>query len=177
MSRGANQRRSGAKTQREDVPYTSHIDSEEQNYEEGQEEMRSAIMQGGLTRVKEILSEGYPVDLPLNDTKTTAIHLAANRGQSEILKLLVSHGARINVRDKKEWTPLMLASSSGSLDCVLALLKERNVDITAKDAEGKDALKFAEQRLVDVRIENHGEESERYKKIVTAIKKRMQAAS
>ena len=134
--------------------------------------MRSAIAEGNLSKVKEILSEGYPIDLPLNDNKTTAVHFACNRGQNEILKYLIIQNAKINTRDKKDWTPLILAASCGELDCVLTLLRERDIDIRAKDSEGKDALKFAEQRLIETRMHNQGEASDKYERIISALKKR-----
>ena len=155
-------------------PSFNKLDLEEENYEEGRQEMRTAIVQGDLSRVKKILSEGYPIDLPLNDVKTTAMHLACNRGKSEILKYLISYNGKINVKDKRDWTPLILAASCGELDCVIILLKERNIDITAKGLEGKDALKFAEQRLIDARMQNQVEESDKYAKIISAIKRKLQ---
>lgn len=135
--------------------------------------MRAAIFQGDLSKVKEVLAEGYPIDLPLNDNKTAAIHFACNRGKNEILNYLISQNAKINIKDKKGWTPLMLACSSGELDCVLTLLKERDIDVKAKDLEGKDALKFAEHRLTEARLQNQSEISTKYEKIVSAIKKKM----
>eukprot|EP00826_Nyctotherus_ovalis_P025478 TRINITY_DN1975_c0_g1_i12.p1 TRINITY_DN1975_c0_g1~~TRINITY_DN1975_c0_g1_i12.p1 ORF type:complete len:219 (+),score=37.35 TRINITY_DN1975_c0_g1_i12:91-747(+) len=164
---------SGVKTEDKYKVQSTGKYSEEHNREEGKEEMRSAVAQGNLPKVKEILAEGYPIDLPLNDQKTTAVHFACNRGQNEVLKHLVALGANVNARDRKEWTPLILASSSGALDCVLTLLKERSIDAAAKDLEGKDALKFAEQRLMDVRMQNRADESEKYEKIISALKKRV----
>ena len=139
--------------------------------------MRSAIIQGSLEKVKVILSEGYPIDFPVNDANTRALHLACNRGETDILRYLIAQGAKINERDKKNWTPLMLAASGGKVECTLVLLQEKNIDVTAKDNDGKDALKFAEERLVDVRMMSHGAESENYERIIASIKKKMQISN
>ncbi len=132
-------------------------------------------MEGSLEKVKRILSDGYPIDLPLNDeAKTTAAHLAANLGKIEILRYLIEQDAELNLRDSKGWTPLILAALGGEVDCVTALLKSDRVDVLAADKNGQNALKFAEARLVDDRVMGRSEKGERYEKVIAALKKQMQ---
>lgn len=87
--------------------------------------MRSAIEKGDIDRVKQLVADGYPINVPLNeDKKTTCLHLACIRGKADILKYLITERADVNARDNKNWTPLILAASGGDYECVKHLLSE-----------------------------------------------------
>ena len=51
--------------------------------------------------------------------------IAASRGYSEILRILLSHGAPINVRDNEGNCAIHLATLNGHLDCVKLLMDKR----------------------------------------------------
>ena len=46
-----------------------------------------------------------------DNTRSTALHLAAFSGGSETVSLLLDHGADVSIRDESHKTPLHLASS------------------------------------------------------------------
>ena len=61
-------------------------------------------------RVKLLLELGAGAEIRVNKNGYTAAHGAVHRGGSvPILRLLVEHGARLDVRNSKGWTPLTIA--------------------------------------------------------------------
>ena len=69
-----------------------------------------------------------------------------------VVKVLLSHGARVNARNDFGITALMGAASNGRADIVEALIEAR-AELELKDNSGKSALRRAIER-------NHGEVSE-----------------
>ena len=56
------------------------------------------------------------------------LHLAARRGRTETVALLLDRGADINATDNYRWTPLHLAANWGHTKTV-ALLKKRGAKL------------------------------------------------
>jgi ankyrin repeat protein len=77
-------------------------------------------------------------------TKLTPLHSAAEMGQTAICKLLVEHGAKIDVRMGYNWkdTPFLKAAFNGHLDTCQYLVSA-GANISAKDAFGRNALHYA----------------------------------
>lgn len=72
-----------------------------------------------------------------------AIHWAADRGNAQILELLLKHGADVNVQDSEGGqTALHYAASCGHLECVRILLKY-NADRVICDANSATCLDLA----------------------------------
>jgi ankyrin repeat protein len=69
------------------------------------------------------------------DSKNTAIHAAAERGNTDIVLLLLEHDADVDSRAKSGWTPLHLAAQYGTL-CVGKCLVDHGADIHARDVDG-----------------------------------------
>lgn len=65
----------------------------------------SGTAEDALEAVKVALELGADVNAA-DDAGETALHGAAWRGSKEIVQLLVDKGARLDVKDKKGWTPL-----------------------------------------------------------------------
>lgn len=59
---------------------------------------------------------------------------------TDLVKFLLSQGARPNIQDKKGRTPVMLAAELGNTDIVI-LLAQNYADLTLEDAEGKGEKK------------------------------------
>lgn len=59
---------------------------------------------------------------PDADYYTTPMHRAAEEGHADILRLLIAHGAKVDLRDSYDTTPLMRAVGNDNTECVEALL-------------------------------------------------------
>ncbi|EGC36131.1 hypothetical protein DICPUDRAFT_151426 [Dictyostelium purpureum] len=57
-------------------------------------------------KLREILDCGVDINMMEFDKGTTALHIACSRGNKQIIELLVSRGADVNVQDNRGVTPL-----------------------------------------------------------------------
>lgn len=78
------------------------------------------------------------------DQLMTPLIAACWKGHTEILALLVEHGADVNAKNNDGWTALMLASQNGHVDVVNCLLSH-GADVNAKNERGATALMAASQ--------------------------------
>jgi len=103
--------------------------------------LRSAIEEGNLGKVKELVSQGADVNAKY-EKALTPLHIAAAIGDSEIVKFLLSHGADVNAKAEGKITPLHLAAL-GARGKVVKLLISHGADVNAEDEEGRTPLEFA----------------------------------
>ena len=98
---------------------------------------------GDVTKVRSLLGDD-PSLVSVRDAKNlTPLHVAASRGQHEVIQLLLDHGADISgPTQKNDWTPIVFASYRGHLDAVRVLI-ENGADVTRKAG---DPIHFAGQR-------------------------------
>jgi len=90
-----------------------------------------------------LLQAGAAVDSPAhNPLKVMPLHSAAAGSWTEIVRLLIAHGAPVNARQGEDFAPLHSAAQNGSLEIITALL-DAGADVNARDAEGKTPLFFA----------------------------------
>ena len=73
---------------------------------------------------------------------STPLHAAAEGGHTEICRLLLEHGAKINARDSKRNTALHLACRNNHVSLV-ELLRDKGADISIKNKAGKTAKAVA----------------------------------
>jgi ankyrin repeat protein len=79
----------------------------------------------------------------------TALHLASQRENVEILKILVAAGASIDIRDDKGYTPLHLAATYNRINIVKFLITATEADpnfLNAKSKDGRTPLCLASER-------------------------------
>jgi ankyrin repeat protein len=99
--------------------------------------------------VVRILIEYDPADINARDESGSTPLLWASGGHyfkdGSVLRLLLEHGADINVQNQLGWSPLHLASINGALD-VGHLLLGHGADVQAKGNDGKTALQEAADR-------------------------------
>ena len=72
----------------------------------------------------------------------TAMHSAASRLQSDVVRILLEAGANPNVRQSAGWTPLHAAAMNGDLTSVELLLAS-GADATATNDEGRSVIDLA----------------------------------
>jgi ankyrin repeat protein len=78
----------------------------------------------------------------MGGSKRTPMHAAASEGQTDILSLLIQHGADVNDRRIAFGTPLCLAAGSAKLEAGQILLKH-GVDVDGCDGSNNTALIYA----------------------------------
>ncbi|KAM6354760.1 ankyrin repeat domain-containing protein 66 [Podargus strigoides] len=87
-------------------------------------ELHEAVALGDYDLVDEILRTGHcdPNHKDVDWHDRTPLHWAAAKGQSELVRLLVDHGARHCLRSDTGWTPAHFAAEAGSLHSLHAAM-------------------------------------------------------
>ena len=98
---------------------------------------------GDVARVTELLDDD-PSLISMRDAKNlTPLHVAASRGQADVIQLLLDRGADVHgPSDEDTWTPIVFAAYRGHLDAVRVLI-ENEADVTEA---GGNPIHFAGQR-------------------------------
>lgn len=83
-----------------------------------------AVTQGTYEQVLELLEKGiYDINSAVNGD--TMLYIAAQKGKTDIVELLLSYGADINRKNCVTIAPLLIAAENGHKDTVACLLKHR----------------------------------------------------
>jgi ankyrin repeat protein len=99
-----------------------------------------------------LLERGAEVDALGRGWMTgTALHSAASRLQSEVVRILLEAGANPDVRQSAGWTPLHAAAMNGDL-ASLDLLLGAGADPTAENDEGRSVADLANESGDDTTI-------------------------
>ena len=111
------------------------------------EELKWAAQNGDLDKVKLSYAQGnFNIDADLGGGRT-ALHCAADYGQTEIVKYLLSEGANVNALDKHGISPLLNAVFEGHTDCVKVLL-EKGANKNQKTPDGATPYEAAEKEEI-----------------------------
>jgi acyl-CoA-binding protein len=110
---------------------------------ESEKSIEDFIREGNSIRLKELLREIEPNELnSLDENGLGLVHWAADRGNAEVLKLILStKGINIDLQDGEGQTALHYACSCGHRSCVELLLKL---------GANKDILDSEETSCIDV---------------------------
>ncbi|MCP4659101.1 MAG: DUF3667 domain-containing protein [bacterium] len=92
--------------------------------------------------VEELLDEGADVNLTL---RRTPLHVASDKGHTEIVDLLLAHGADLNAQDHLGRVPLFLALNRGHRE-IARRLADAGTDATARTHRGETLLMIAVRR-------------------------------
>lgn len=113
-----------------------HIDDED-SAKSAEPTLISAARKGDVEAVKSLLDRGSPIDAT-DENGRTALEAAAARGRSNVVKFLLSRGARPNSKEYLN-PPIMYAAERGDADTVKILL-DNGADPNAPGANARTAL-------------------------------------
>src|ERR1043166_3257174 len=112
-------------------------------------EIHDACSLGNLDKVKSILASRPELVNSTDSYGRRPLHYAAQRGHTDIVKLLIDYKADVNAKVTERsaagvvnWTPLHLAAERGRV-AVAELLLEKGADIEAKDVWDRTPLFLA----------------------------------
>lgn len=108
-----------------------------------------ATFYGHVATALALLAGGADTNLRYNTAKSTIVHVATQRGQIEILRAAIEHGADADAKDVYQNTPLHEAGSynnAGAID----VLMEAKANIAAFNGSGCTPLHYA---AIEVRLE------------------------
>jgi ankyrin repeat protein len=120
-----------------------HADGVNHTDNNGWTPLMLAVAEGLLTAVQALLSAPR---IDINAQKPdgeTALFVAANQGEDDVVKALINKRADVNIAKINGWTPLMVAAGKGLLAITQALLSAPRIDINAQKPDGATALHVA----------------------------------
>lgn len=92
--------------------------------------LHRAVIDHDIKQVRKLLKQGVDVN-EVSATGMTPVLWAASHGTAEILNLLISHGAKLDVKDTDDFAPLHLAIRAKNIEIVKILLKH-GVDVNQR---------------------------------------------
>jgi ankyrin repeat protein len=92
-----------------------------------------AASKGTLALVTSFLAAGIPIDKPSSASGITALMEASDKGHLEIVRILLEHHAKPDVKKKYGITALLCAASSGHED-IVKLLIDHGANVNARNA-------------------------------------------
>ncbi|XP_047228457.1 ankycorbin isoform X3 [Girardinichthys multiradiatus] len=106
------------------------------------ERLLAAVEHGEVDKVVLLLTKKGANAAKLDGEGKSALHVAAARGLTECLAVILSHGAELSVTDTAGLTPLHLAAKNNHLECCRKLIQYK-YPVEAADSLGKTALHHA----------------------------------
>ena len=124
----------------------------ERNCGEGKTPLMHAVEHSNGPAVRHLLNAnvGANVNAASKKHKTTALHLAAQRGDHDLVICLLQFDAKVDARDRSGQTPLVKAVIAGH-KTVTRALSDRHADTLTQDVSGWSILHHA-ARQPDVSI-------------------------
>lgn len=105
----------------------------------GTTSLQTACWQGNLAMVRDLIANEADVNMP-GYNGTFPLHDVVYSGSVEIAKLLLSHGAYVNVYEPYNYqTPLMFACAAGMGE-IARLYLIQGAEVNAKDVKGQSAV-------------------------------------
>lgn len=92
--------------------------------------------------VKELIDAGMDVNARDFDREDTALHMAAAKGQKEVIEILVANGANVNAQNNRGQTPLHSLVKK-RFDLLALWLVRQGADINLEDDKNCSARDFA----------------------------------
>ncbi|XP_058271825.1 ankycorbin isoform X2 [Hemibagrus wyckioides] len=106
------------------------------------ERLLSAVEHGETEKVTSLLAKKGASATKLDGEGKSALHVAATRGQTECLAIILAHGADVCVVDASGFSALHLAAKNNHQECAKKLIQSKCA-IDALDSGGRTALHYA----------------------------------
>ncbi|XP_022364417.1 protein phosphatase 1 regulatory subunit 12B isoform X4 [Enhydra lutris kenyoni] len=112
------------------------------------EQSRKEEEQQMLQDARQWLNSGKIEDVRQPRSGATALHVAAAKGYSEVLRLLIQAGYELNVQDYDGWTPLHAAAHWGVKEAC-SILAEALCDMDIRNKLGQTPFDVADEGVVE----------------------------
>ncbi|XP_008579952.1 PREDICTED: protein phosphatase 1 regulatory subunit 12B isoform X1 [Galeopterus variegatus] len=112
------------------------------------EQSRKEEEQQMLQDARQWLNSGKIEDVRQTRSGATALHVAAAKGYSEVLRLLIQAGYELDVQDHDGWTPLHAAAHWGVKEAC-SILAEALCDMDIRNKLGQTPFDVADEGLVE----------------------------
>lgn len=106
------------------------------------QEILKAVQEGNLEKVKELLEKDPELVNAQGENLWTPLFYAAGYGHIDIVKELISNGAKVNMQSTAGWSPLHFAAIRGHKEVVETLIV-KNAHINIKNKMGQTPLHWA----------------------------------
>uniref|UniRef100_A0AAY4BQY8 RAI14 protein n=1 Tax=Denticeps clupeoides TaxID=299321 RepID=A0AAY4BQY8_9TELE len=100
------------------------------------------VEHGEVDKVASLLAKKGASAVKLDGEGKSALHVAATRGQTECLSVILAHGADVSLTDASGFSALHLAAKNNHQECAKKLIQNKCV-VDAVDCSGKTALHHA----------------------------------
>jgi len=84
-----------------------------------------AAYMGRDKKVRRLVEKGVNVNIQSPNSKRTPLHIAASKGKEQIVTLLITNGADLEIKNKHGQTPLFFAAKKGRFNVVEALVDKK----------------------------------------------------
>ncbi|KAJ8395638.1 hypothetical protein AAFF_G00031190 [Aldrovandia affinis] len=116
--------------------------SDAHEWNKNDERLLSAVEHGEADKVTSLLTKKGASAVKLDNEGKSALHVAATRGQTECLAVILAHGVDASLLDGSGFSALHLAAKNDHQECAKKLIQSKCV-IDALDSSGKTALHHA----------------------------------
>lgn len=108
------------------------------------EKLYEAIRSGDPNAVCKVIAQGAAVNILLDPTGITPLHVAVGRGLKNVVSVLIANGAVVNARGPGGYTPLHVCAVAGH-ETLVDLLVSKGALLDAQDDTGSTPLHAAAQ--------------------------------